>query len=248
MRRRKETAPWREWTEKEKADLRRLYPVEPLAVVYRAIPRHTPRAIRQKAHRLGLQTPYLWTREDDVLLRELWPEHSRRTILERFPSLTWNAIAKHAARLGLSAVRFSGYATLATAARAIGIDRMPLRRAIVAYQRHYATIPLGAERDALPSPSFSARVKSRKGAHVLVDMQAAIDAVVWWDSQEDSAAAARRHGMPFTTLRDALKRAREVLPRYTRRPPAWWDAFIAANRPRPPRVRDTTAAERKRPG
>ena len=197
-----------------------------------AKPTRAPR--RATATRRGCS----WTDAEERILRELWPDGARRTLCERL-GRGWWGVSKHARALGLtgdgddkSPVRWAGFITPHAAAEKVGVGRREFSTILTAYQEHFRNLSQ-VERAELPSPSLSLRGRAtEKRPHRMLDAQAALDAVEWWDALETSTHAARRFGVTMETLRDAVSRAGHVVPRHTRRSPRWWDDIVAMHGPK----------------
>lgn len=195
-----------------------------------------PRAPRRAT--TATRRGYGWTAAEEQLLRELWPDCSRRTLCERL-GRGWWGVSKHARSLGLtgdgtnkSPVRWAGYVTPHAAAEKAGVGRREFNTILAAYQEHFAALSQ-AERAELPSPSLSLRGRATgKRPHRMLDAHAALDAVEWWDALETSTHAAERFGVTMETLRAAVLRAGQTVPRHTRRSPQWWDDIVAMHGPR----------------
>lgn len=220
------------WKPREDAALRKHYPEGTREEVLAAIPGRTWVAVCQRACVLGVKRARSWTPEEDAELRRMWPEHARRTMIRNLWR-SWDGIRTRAHLLGLkrddegTLTRWKGYLTVSRAAKVNGYCEKTFRSIVRAYQAHFVTIPAG-ERAELPSPDTVARGVTGKGAHLMIDAQSARDAVDWWMSQELLTQAARRMGLAPSTLATWLHERGARVPKYERRPPAWWDAFRAS--------------------
>ena len=179
-----------------------------------------------------------WTDAEERVLRELWPDGARRTLCERL-GRGWWGVSKHARALGLtgddtnkSPVRWAGFITPHAAAEKAGVGRREFNTILAAYQAHFAALSQ-VERAELPSPSLSLRGRAtQKRPHRMLDAQAALDAVEWWDALETSTHAATRHRIHMESLAAAVKRAGQSVPKHTRRSPQWWDDIVAMHGPK----------------
>jgi hypothetical protein len=220
------------WRPAEDAALRRHYPDGTQEEVLAALPGRTWVAVTRRAHVLGVRRGRPWTPEEDAELRRMWPEHARRTMVRNL-GRSWDGIRVRAALLDLKTdsdgtlTRWKGYLTIHRAAEVTCYSDRGFRRILRAYQAHFATIPPG-ERDALPSPTTVARGVTGRWSHQMVDEQAARDAVEWWLTLESISQAAARLGLPYTTLATLLRERAVKVEKFGRRPPSFWDAFMAS--------------------
>jgi hypothetical protein len=220
------------WTHREDTILRRLYPAGTREEFAAALPRRTWDAVTRRAFALGVKRARSWSPEEDAELRRMWPEHSRRTMTRNLDR-TWDGIRTRARLLGLTRdedgtlTRWKGFLTLRRAAKANGYCERSFRAIVRAYQRHFAALPQAARAD-MPSPDTVARGATGKWAHLMIDAQAARDAVDWWMTQETATQAAARLGVPLSTLTTWLHERGVRVPKHERRAPAWWDAFRAS--------------------
>lgn len=247
----------RPWSEAELRALRKLYPRARWDEILRALPRRKRTTIWEKARTLGVRrveyrrrtgaAVRVWDAAQDALLRQMWPEHTRRTICARLKR-RWIAVLRHADELGLTgegSSRWAGYISIHEAARRAGYTRPSFMLALSAYQEHFRAIPAGPERSELASPSIVHRGKPGPSARLLVDAQAALDAVEWWLRLETASVAAARLGMRYRALLAAARAQNAGLRKYERRAPEWWDA-IAARASRPGVVRAVASTDARR--
>ncbi len=231
------------WERIEVVKLRRLYPRASWDELLAALPRRTRDAIhemarslnlRREEYRVGRYAARVWTPAQDATLRAMWPEHCRRTICERLRR-RWTAVAARAMVLGIAGTessRWAGYVTVVAAAKLTGYSRAAFNRGLAAYQRHFRSLAAGGARDALPSPALTVRGRSGHRAHRLVDAQAAIDAIEWWDTQEKALDAARRIGVTYRALLIAVGLSGHRLRNAERHAPEWWDDIVAMHGPK----------------
>lgn len=219
----------RPWTPEEEAVLRALYPEGDRDVILAALPGRPWHGIQMRASKLRILRRPTWKPEDDALLRQLWPECAVRTMRQRLRR-SWAAIRHRAVDLGITKQRWAGYVTVNRAVRTSGLCTRAFLCALRGYQQHFATIPPGAERDELPSPSLVYRKKPGKYGQRMVDAQAAHDAVEWWLARETMTQAAKRMGVGAHVLSYAVHAAGVRVPKYARFAPTWWDAFLADRR------------------
>ena len=176
------------------------------------------RAKRPRSH-------HVWTPEEDKVLRELWPDCAVRTITSRL-GRSWDACRHRAYDLGLSGVRWSGFVTIAQMVTTTGYDNRTLTGILRRYCKHFAQLS-GVERAELTSPRPIFRRSGRPKAHRMVDPQAVLDAVAWWESLETRTHASARLGVTTWMMLRACRGAGVNVARMDRRPPAFWDYVLA---------------------
>ena len=175
----------------------------------------------------------VWTPEEDKVLRELWPDCAVRTITSRL-GRSWDACRHRAYDLGLGGVRWSGFVTIAQMVAPTGYDNHTLTAILLRYCDHFAQLS-GVERAELTSPRPIFRRGGRPKAQRMVDPQAVLDAVAWWESLETRVHARERLGLGPDVLRRAIEHSRVTVKRYERRPPAFWDGVVTRWLARPDR-------------
>lgn len=220
--------PWRAWTPDEDAKVRELYSLRTKAAALAALPGRTWQAIKSRGMRLGKSAGRAWSPAEDATLRDLWPDAAARTIRQKLHR-SWHAIELRATLLGIGSLRWAGYTSVSAVAEKHGYCAATLRRILHLYAAHFASLPL-SESSELPSPAM--RVRKRSDAKVtqrMVDDQAALDAIEWWQAMESRPQAAKRLGVPGRTLSAVMRRAPDAPGYMERRPPAWWDALWAAH-------------------
>lgn len=234
---------WLPWTKAELAALRRLWPSTVRARVEKALPGRAWTSIAKQASvlRLRRQTRPRWTEAQNKLLRRLWPDCTRRTIC-RAVGKRWEAVRLHARKLGIAQEksRWAGYVSMQRAAEIAGVSPTLWGRIQQAYHRHYKAMPK-ADRADLPSPVVvvSGRPSGERKARAnrsprsrsgqvfrVIESQAVLDAMAWWDSLESRRHASERTGFHVTTLGAFLRRGGHRFRKQERRPAAWWDALI----------------------
>jgi hypothetical protein len=218
--------PWRKWTPAEDAKVRALYSLRTKDAALAALPGRTWQAIKCRALRLGKSSGRAWTAADDATLRNLWPDTAARTIREKLRR-SWRAIDLRAVALGINSLRWAGYTSVSAAAEKHGYCGATLRRILGLYAAHFASLPLSATADLHSPATHVRRLGNAKVTHRVVDDQAALDAIEWWQAMESRPQAARRLGVPGRTLADVMHRAPDAPGYMERRPPAWWDALWA---------------------
>ncbi len=221
----------RPWTDAEAQAFRDLYPTASWEALRAALPGRSDAAMMRRGCDLRIIRRPHWTAAEDETLREVWPDCTRVTVRKRLGWRKWAAIYARARTLGIAEQRWSGHVTIRAAAVAAGYTPGALVRILRAYQAHFATIPQGDEKDALPSPVLTTRAdKTARRATKVVDAQAVTDAVEWWHSLESTPVAAARHGVVRSTIAEWAAEAGAPVERWGRRAPEWWDAVVAKRR------------------
>jgi hypothetical protein len=134
-----------------------------------------------------------WTPAEDARLRALWHVADVAALRAAFADRTWCGIARRAYRLGLRAGLPRGCWWIEDAAARTGLCRGTLRAALARARV--------AARAAYPS--------TRRGAparRAYVEADDAVAAARAWLAREPVATAARRLGVPRSTLRSRLAR------------------------------------------
>lgn len=144
-------------------------------------------------------TRLTWTPEEDRLLTQLWSECvSAAEIMRRIPR-SWIAIYAHARQVLRLPPVPQGFVTVAAAARRCGIDDKTLR-----YVLRMRRVPLHPCYPCARS-ALLCRPRTQPG-RVVVEWDAAREAVEWWCTCETPSHAARRLGVDRETVLRALAR------------------------------------------
>lgn len=186
------------WTPDEDAILRRRYPrlrrrsarAGEMRALLRALPGRTESAIRTRAQDIGVRMRGTWTPAEDATLRKLWPDTATRHLRAALRPRSWSAIEKRAVALGLGA-RWQGYVSITVAAVALGYNPIALRHLL---EREGVRVLMRHSGDAV-------------GAHRIVCLDDARDAVLRALRKETPAEAARRLGVQPKELRVWLRMA-----------------------------------------
>lgn len=171
-----------------------------------------------RAHRV-------WTPADDKVLRELWPDCAVRTITSRL-GRSWHACRDRARNLGIVSIRWCGFVTIKQMEARTGYVSSTLRVVLARYAEHFARLS-GVERAELVSPRPVYRTRVMRYGHRMVDPQAVLDAVAWWESLETRTHASARLGVTTWMMLRACRGAGVNVARMDRRPPAFWDDVLA---------------------
>ena len=169
------------WSPDEDATLARVYPLERRPAILRALPNRTWNAVNHRAWELGIRRTRhgTWTAREDAELARMWPEHARDTILRHLPGRSWYAVTKRAREIGAIGTRWRGYLAIYRAAALTGYSPRAFLRILTEYQAWWAEFG-NHESGINPVLTHRAPTRGRHRVQLLVDQQAAIEAVEWW--------------------------------------------------------------------
>lgn len=134
-----------------------------------------------------------WTSDEDKWLRWWWGSATIAKIAERL-NRTPNGIYQRARKLSLGLGKPNGYATLDDLSQRSGYHRHYL---VTIFKHHGVSL----RRCQWSDPS---QLRGRRYHRIIVEEEAAMEAIQAWSSMETLHAAARRLGLVDSTLRSAL--------------------------------------------